>query len=89
MEKFVPAEAVLGYYIPFYILDYPLFGENLTRRLVPMVSPAQLSDIQWLRDEEIEYILLPDRDDYPAPPRDYGIQAEWEGWTLYVYAPIP
>jgi 4-amino-4-deoxy-L-arabinose transferase-like glycosyltransferase len=89
VEKFVPADATLGYYIPFFILDYPLFGENLSRRLVPMVSPVQVSDLQWLREQGINYLLLPAQAGYPTPPVEYQVASRCEGWNLYEYAPIP
>lgn len=89
VEKFVPADATLGYYIPFFILDYPLFGENLHRRLVPMVSPAQVSDLQWLREQGIEYLLLPTQTGVPTPPVEYQVASRREGWDLYEYSPIP
>lgn len=89
VEKFVPPDAALGYYIPFFILDYPLFGENLGRRLVPMVSPAQVSDLQWLREQDIEYLLLPAQAGYPAPPPEYQVASRREGWDLYEYVPAP
>jgi hypothetical protein len=89
VERIVPSNSTLGYFIPFFILDYPLFGENLERRLVPMVSPTQISDIQWLRDQGIDYILLPGGDGYPAPPLEYQVEGRSEGWTLYAYLPAP
>jgi len=89
VEMFVPADATMGYYIPFFILDYPLFGEKLTRRLVPMGLASQVSDIQWLRDQGVEYLLLPDRDGYPTPPFEYEVIAGWKGWILYAYTPSP
>lgn len=89
VEKVVPENATLGYYIPFFILDYPLFGENLSRRLVPMLSPSQVSDLQWLREHKIEYLLLPAQDEYPLPPVEYQIASRREGWNLYEYVPAP
>jgi hypothetical protein len=88
VEKFVPADATLGYYIPGFILDYPLFGEHLTRHLVPLASPSQISNIPWLRSQGVEYFLLP-QDGYPAPPAQYQIVSHVSGWKLYVYVQTP
>ena len=85
VEKLVPANATLGYYIPHYIMDYPFFGQDLERRLVPMVSPAQISDLQWLREQGIDYLLIPGRDADPLPPPEYEILGTLPGWDLYVY----
>ena len=89
VEKYVPADATLGYYIPFFILDYPLFGERLSRRLVPFSTPAQITDIQGLRSQGIEYLLLPRADGYPAPPAAYQLMGHVKGWDLYAYIPAP
>jgi hypothetical protein len=89
VEKFVPAETTLGYFAPFFIMDYPLFGETLSRRLVPVVSPAQISDVQWLREQEIDYLLLPKRDGISAPQSGYQVIKDVEAWILYEYVQVP
>jgi len=89
VENLVPADATLGYYIPFFILDYPLFGEHLSRRLVPFASPNQISDLGWLRAQGIQYLLLPKVDGYPAPPPEYQMIGKLSAWKLYIYTPTP
>ncbi|MEP6894434.1 MAG: hypothetical protein ABI986_02385 [Chloroflexota bacterium] len=89
VEKFVPADSTLGYYIPFFILDYPFFGENMRRQLVPLNSPSQISNLQWLRARGIEYLLLPKNDSYPTPPAEYQLVSHIKDWKLYVYVPAP
>jgi hypothetical protein len=89
VEKFVPSDSSLGYFTPFFILDYPLFGEKLERNLVPMVTRSQISDIHWLREQEIDYLLLPKRDEDPPPPSEYQLISSWPGWRLYAYMPAP
>jgi hypothetical protein len=89
VEKFVPAGTTLGYFAPFFIMDYPLFGETLSRRLVPVVSPAQISDVQWLREQEIDYLLLPKRDGISAPQSGYQVIKDVEAWILYEYVQVP
>lgn len=88
VETNVPSDSTLGYYVPSYILDYPLFGEQLSRRLVPLGSPDQISDLGWLRSQGIEYFLIP-QDGYPNPPAEYRIVSHVSGWKLYVYTPKP
>lgn len=89
VEKFVPPETTLGYFAPFFIMDYPLFGETLSRRLVPVVSRSQISDVQWLREQEIDYLLIPKRDDIPALPSEYQAVKDIESWILYKYEQMP
>jgi len=70
-------------------LDYPFFGEKLTRRLMPLASLSQVSDLQWLRGQGIEYLLLPKADGYPAPPVEYQAISHIRDWKLYMYVPAP
>ena len=87
VDKFVPEDATLGYYIPFFILDYPLFGEHFTRRLVPIVSPKHVSDSLWLRSNEIDYLLIPKHEGYPSPPAHYHLVGKVRDWRLYEVDP--
>jgi hypothetical protein len=89
VERKVPEKGTLGYYVPSFFLDYPLFGENLERRLVPMVAPSQVSDFQWLRDQGIDYLLMPGQDGFPSPPPGYEIDGRYKKWVLYAYMPAP
>jgi hypothetical protein len=90
VERSVPQDATLGYYIPFYFMEYPLFGADLTRLLVPMNAPAQVTDLAWQKEQGVEYLLLPDQPDVPLPPADvYEIADRVEGWTLYALKPTP
>lgn len=83
VERFVPADATLGYYIPFFVLDYPLFGKTVSRRLVSIVSPTQVADLQWLQEQGVEYLLVPAQEGYPLPPAEFRLIRERAGWNLY------
>ena len=85
----IPRDATLGYYIPFYFLEYPLFGDGLDRRLMPVVNPSHISDLQWLREHEIDYLLLPGGDEIPVPPPEYNSINRLASWTIYEYESIP
>jgi len=89
VEKFVPEESTLGYFIPFFIMDYPLFGEHMHRRLVPFPTRAQITDFEWLRSQGIEYLLLPNTEGYPTPPEEYETISHVKDWKLYQYIPNP
>jgi len=89
VEEFVPADATLGYYIPFFIMDYPLFGEQLNRQLVPIHSTGMISNTKKLRALGIDYLLMPKGDQYPVPGPEYQFAAKIPGWKLYVYVPAP
>ena len=89
VDKFVPAGSTLGYYIPFFILDYPLFGENLERHLTPITSKTNLTNAEWLRGQGIDYLLLPQMDGIPLPPVEYQPIKTLDAWILYKYLPAP
>lgn len=88
VEEYVPADSTLGYYIPFFIMDYPLFGEHLNRRLVPIQNLSVITNAKKLRALGIDYLLIPKRGvEYPVPAEEYQILAKITGWKLYVYVP--
>ena len=89
VERFVPADATLGYYIPFYFLDYPLFGNDLNRHLVPIVDQSKISDFQWLREQKIDYLLLSERDGNYSPPVEYMLISQLDSWSLFEYVSKP
>jgi len=88
VEEFVPVDATLGYYIPFFFLEYPLFGENVSRHLVPIVSASQVSDVEWLRAQGVEYLLLAINTDVSVPV-EYQVIGSDDRWILYAYTPVP
>jgi hypothetical protein len=89
VEKSVPVDATLGYYIPVYFLDYPLFGEDLDRHLTPIVSSKYISDSQWLREQGIDYLLLSNTGNVLFPPPEYQLIKKMGSWTLYIYTLAP
>jgi hypothetical protein len=70
-------------------MEYPLFGADLTRRLVPMNTPAQVTDLNWQTTQGVQYLLLPDWPDVPPPPAGYELADRVEGWTLYALQTTP
>jgi len=50
----------LGWYA-YSIVEYPLFNENFSRRLVAVGSLDRLQNPKWLKDQKIDFILI-DRD---------------------------
>ncbi len=89
VEKSVPKNATLGYHIPFFFMEYPLFGEHLQRRLVPMGNPALVTDLGWQQQHGVDYLLLPDWPDVPPPPKAYAPIDHVSGWTLYALQTTP
>jgi hypothetical protein len=85
VNEYVPLDTTLGVYTPGYILDFPLFGEHLTRRLVPIYPLKNISNKQWLKDQQVEYILIQRLGKEPKLAE--GLKAvDWvPGWVLYTW----
>lgn len=89
VERSVPQDSTLGYFIPFYFMEYPLFGDDLTRRLVPMGSSTLVYDLGWQTEQGVEYLLLPNQAGITVSEDDYEIIDRVSGWTLYARVPAP
>lgn len=80
----VPGDAVLGLYAPGYVWDYPLFGKQFTRRVIPVYPFEKSSDLTWLRQQGIQYLLVqPDQPPAVLLPDSVKWLAEAAGWRLY------
>lgn len=67
----VPADATLGWYAGNFI-EYPLFNEDLSRRLVAIYPHENLQDPVWLAEQNLDYILI-DMDILTDPiPQGFG-----------------
>ena len=82
VEEFVEPEAVLAYQIDNYLLNYPLFGKNFSRTLIPVRHAEQLQDIQWAKENGIDYLLI----EVTKPvviPDEYRVVDDVRLWQLY------
>jgi 4-amino-4-deoxy-L-arabinose transferase-like glycosyltransferase len=85
VDALVPDDATLGLYTS-YMLDYPLFGEHFTRRLIPIYPFDKITDDKWLNEQGIEYILVQGRGESQIiPPNDLEEVKGIKGWTLYTW----
>ena len=89
VARSVPEDATLGYYIPFYFMEYPLFGDELTRHLIPMGSSDLANDWEWQKTQGVEYLLLPNQAGIVVPENTYEMIDKISGWTLYARIPVP
>lgn len=89
IERNVPADAVLGLYSPRYYWEYPLFGEHFTRRLVPVHPGARLQELDWMRAQGIQFVMVrEDQTPLPElPPSGLTRIDAVEGWGLYRLEP--
>jgi hypothetical protein len=85
VESTVPDDATLGLYNPSYMLDYPLFGEYFTRKLVPIYPFENLQDADWLQAQGIQYILVQETNTTLALPDGLTLLRHVDGWSLYTW----
>lgn len=58
VEENVPANARMGMVLYQGFYEYPFFGKYLKRSLIPIYPYSRLYEAEWLRHEEIDWILL-------------------------------
>ena len=72
VDQTVPEDGVLGIATTSNVYyEYGLFGENFTRRIVPIFPDEKVCDNQWLKENAIQYILV----DVGEP--DYPLSFRW------------
>ena len=85
----VPLNTTLAYYAPYYILDYPLFGKNFTRKVIPVYPLDEISNNAWMQGNGIQYLLIANNQQNPAISNDYELIKELPDWSLYRLKSIP
>ena len=58
IEKHVPQDDTLGLVLYQGSYEYPLFGKYLTRKLIPIYPDEQLYNYDWVKGQNINWILL-------------------------------
>jgi 4-amino-4-deoxy-L-arabinose transferase-like glycosyltransferase len=78
----VPKDATLGFVKFGDFTEYPLFGENFTRRVIPVYPLENLTNETWLNEHEIEYLLVMNGSE-STPPLAYVKIDQVDRWILY------
>jgi hypothetical protein len=60
VDRLIPPEATVGIIIGGDDWDYPIFGEKFSRTVVPIHPRPQKVDLQWLAEQDIDFLLLKD-----------------------------
>ena len=82
VDEHVPDDATLGLAIGRN-WEYPFFGENFTRKLVPIYPSSHLINVDWLLDNEINYILVDtDINDKYSIPHIYQSIISFDNFTV-------
>jgi 4-amino-4-deoxy-L-arabinose transferase-like glycosyltransferase len=88
VEKYVPADATVGLINQGVYLEYPFFREDYSRRLVQIYPPEQAQNVDWLKRQGIEYILVQTAKDAKPVQLPEGLVpvTSLAEWTLYAWA---
>jgi 4-amino-4-deoxy-L-arabinose transferase-like glycosyltransferase len=87
VEANVPADASIGLINYGTYLEYPFFRDNYSRRLVQIDPPERVYEVEWLKEQGVEFVLLQAAEHAPAIslPEDLIPIANLESWTLFVW----
>jgi hypothetical protein len=88
VDATVPADATLGMLTNGNFLEYPFFRDNFSRRLVQIYPPERIEDINWLKAQGIEYVVvlaLPNSPTIPVLPALVRVAGTGD-WSLYAWA---
>lgn len=87
VEARVPQDSRLATRIGTDTWDYPLFGPYFRRIIVPLDPYAMEIDINRLREQGIDYVLVEGA--YPSVPNDLQLIWQYENWFLYEFVGSP
>jgi 4-amino-4-deoxy-L-arabinose transferase-like glycosyltransferase len=85
LNNSLPKDTVVGFYSKTYLWDYPLFGFRFTRQVIPIVDADKLGDMEWLKSQGIQYVLVNVMYDYPRQLAQGLVPVDfvWSEWILY------
>jgi hypothetical protein len=83
VNKSVPEKANLGIILENGDFDYVFFGPNLTRNLINITPISEISNLNWIKEKEISYILISKNERVPDIPLFLKLITDIDGWGLY------
>lgn len=83
VENTIPKNVVIGWY-GFLAQEYSVFGENFTRRVIPIFPYDLIYDNEWLTHQKIEYILINQSRLEGSIPEGYEEIASEFPWLIVV-----
>jgi hypothetical protein len=85
VEGAIPTDAVVG--VATNNIDYQeygIYGESFSRTVIDVFPPQKIADADWLKQRNIEYLLIFVSPGYPAQIADGYVYKESLGdWVLY------
>jgi 4-amino-4-deoxy-L-arabinose transferase-like glycosyltransferase len=84
VEAKIPTDATLGLLTFGSFQEYPFFREDFSRRLVQIYPPERIHDVNWLKAQGIEYVLVLAPEGTPPvnAPAELAPTANVGDWTL-------
>ncbi len=58
IDRLIPIDATVGTVVSFTDPDYPLFGQRLTRTIIPIYPAPRVIDLDWLRKSPYDYFVV-------------------------------
>jgi len=88
LEEHVPLDSTIATRIGANHWDYPLFGPQFTREIIPLDPQYPGIDIQALLEAQAAYLLISPRErPFLQIPLELSLIGEESGWTLYSLVP--
>lgn len=85
-NNLVPENATVGIMLVNGDFDYVFFGPELTHRLIN-IDPVDLSNLPWIQQEGIEYVLIADYQRIKNIPPFLNLLTNVDNWQLYSVQP--
>lgn len=88
VEDVIPPDASVGIIVGGDDWDYPIFGDKLNRKVLPILPRPEILDSDWLAKQGIDYLLIKHDPGVPLPPASAdlylldSIQAEGKEWHV-------
>ncbi len=88
VESVVPEDGVVGVAIPSGdVQEYGIYGEHFRRKVYEVFPPDKIGDQGWLREREIDYLLILVTPDYPAEiAAGYQYVDSLGPWVIYGFS---
>lgn len=89
VEAVIPEDGTVGLAtLHEDIQEYGIYGEHFERTVYEVFPPEQIASADWLRDRQIEYLLIAVSPDYPTQIAEgYRYVDSLGDWVVYSYQP--
>ena len=82
-DELIPQGVRLGLVLSGESFDYPFFGRDFSRELIPVHPASNMNQLQWLRDNNLCYILVADKSKGDPDGTILKLIDSSPGWQLF------